>query len=385
MRKLNYLLFAVLALIIASCNDKYPDLNDGIYAEFNTNKGTAIAKLYHEETPLTVANFIALAEGKQSKVDSTYKGKKFYDGLIFHRVIKDFMIQGGDPLGTGSGNPGYKFADEIVDSLKHDKPGILSMANSGPGTNGSQFFITLKETPWLNGRHTIFGEIVKGMDVVDSIGTVETIKPGDKPKDTISLNSVAIIRKGSAAKKFDAPKVYDEQIAKIEEEKRLKEEAELKLAEGNKTMLDEMRPKAKTTESGLGILVTNEGDGRKIKEGEQVGIYYTGYLEDGRIFDTNVEAVAKNNDKFVQARLDGGGYNPMPVPYQKDAQLIPGFVEGVLALDQIGDKATIFIPAALGYGDRPVGPIPANSNLIFDIEFAELPAQEAPPTPPTEN
>ena len=384
MKKLNYLLIAFAALLIASCNDKYPDLKDGIYAEFNTNKGTAVAELYHEETPLTVANFIALAEGTQTKVDSTYKGKKFYDGIIFHRVIKDFMIQGGDPLGTGSGNPGYKFADEIVDSLKHDKPGILSMANSGPGTNGSQFFITLKETPWLNGRHTVFGEIVDGMDVIDSIGTVETIKPGDKPKDTIVINTVKIIRKGSAAKNFDAPKVYDEEIAKIEEEKKRKEEAELKLAEGNKAKLDEMRPKATVTESGLGILITKEGEGRKVKEGEQVGIYYTGYLEDGRIFDTNDEEVAKTNEKFVQARLDGGGYNPMPVPYQKDAQLIPGFVEGVLALDQIGDKATIFIPAALGYGDRPVGPIPANSNLIFDIEFAEMPAQEAP-TPPSGN
>ena len=159
MKKLSFLII-ILSLSFGACQNKYPDLDDGVYAEFITNKGTFVAKLYNEATPLTVASFVELAEGKNEMVDSLYKGKKYFNGLIFHRVIKDFMIQGGDPLGTGSGNPGFKFPDEIVDTLKHTGKGILSMANSGQNTNGSQFFITQKETPWLDGKHTVFGEIV---------------------------------------------------------------------------------------------------------------------------------------------------------------------------------------------------------------------------------
>ena len=182
-------LILILSLGLASCQENnYPNLEKGVYAEFNTNKGIFVAKLYHEETPLTVANFVELAEGRNELVDSAYKGKKYYDGLTFHRIIKNFMIQGGDPLGTGSGNPGYTFPDEFSDNLKHDKKGILSMANSGPGTNGSQFFITLKETPWLDGKHSVFGEIAIGQDVVDSLGLVETSKPGDKPVEAVIIN-----------------------------------------------------------------------------------------------------------------------------------------------------------------------------------------------------
>src|SRR6056300_424959 len=142
---------SVLLLTLTSCKTKYPDLEPGLYAEFETNKGTFVAKFYHEATPLTVANFVALSKGTHPRVDSMYQGKPYFNGLTFHRVIKDFMIQGGDPKGDGTGNPGYAFPDEIVDSLSHSGKGILSMANSGPATNGSQFFITLKETPWLNG------------------------------------------------------------------------------------------------------------------------------------------------------------------------------------------------------------------------------------------
>src|SRR5690606_19771063 len=153
----------------ASCQEKYPDLKeDGVYAEFITNKGTFVAKLKNESAPLTVSNFVSLAEGTNSMVDSAFAGKRFYDGLTFHRVIADFMIQGGDPKGDGTGNPGYAFPDEITDTIRFNKQGLLAMANSGPGTNGSQFFVTLKETPWLDGRHTIFGEIVIGQEVVDS-------------------------------------------------------------------------------------------------------------------------------------------------------------------------------------------------------------------------
>ena len=372
MKHLNYFLLTVCSLVLLACNDKYPDLKDGIYAEFVTNKGTAVAELKFQDTPLTVANFVSLAEGEQEAVDSIYKGKRFYDGLTFHRVIKDFMIQGGDPEGTGRGNPGYKFDDEIVDSLQHSKKGILSMANSGPGTNGSQFFITLKETPWLNGRHTVFGEVVVGQEVIDSIGTVETATPGNQPKDTIFLNQVNIIRKGADAKGFDAPSIFKAEMERIEKETAEKEAIAKAVAEKTKAKFDALKVNAETKESGLQIVFNEKGDGQKLKGTDQVGVFYAGYLADGTLFDTNIVELAKETNTFNQRRADGGGYNPMPVPYSNEARMIPGFKEGILLMSKIGDKATFFIPSALGYGERGGGPIPPNSDLIFDVEFKEV-------------
>jgi len=372
MKTIKYLFIAIAGLLIASCSEKYPDLEDGVYAEFETSKGTTIAKLNFEETPLTVANFVALAEGTHEGVtDSTKIGKKYYDGLIFHRVIKDFMIQGGDPTGTGRGGPGYKFADEIVDSLQHSKKGILSMANSGPATNGSQFFITLKETPWLNGRHTVFGEIVKGIEVIDSIGIAETL-PGDKPKDSIVLNAVSIIRKGSAAKKFDGNSIFQAETKRLEEEKAEKEKIAIEKAAGTKAKLDAYKAKATKLDSGLEFFLVEEGTGAKVKAEEQVGVYYAGYFEDGRLFDSNIEEVAKATETYNAQRAAQNGYSPMPVPYSNQANMIPGFKEGILKMTKVGDKAIFFIPSHLGYGDRPAGPIPANSNLVFEVEFKEI-------------
>ncbi|MCH1471864.1 MAG: peptidylprolyl isomerase, partial [Flavobacteriaceae bacterium] len=192
--KIKHLFTGILFITLASCS---PKLEDGLYAKVDTNKGEIQLKLTFDKTPVTVANFVSLAEGTNRQVDSTFTEKAYYDGLIFHRVIADFMIQGGDPTGTGQGGPGYKFDDEIVSDLKHDGPGILSMANAGPGTNGSQFFITHKETPWLDGKHTVFGRVIEGQSVVDSIAQNDTII------------AVHIIRKGKEARKFDAAATFE--------------------------------------------------------------------------------------------------------------------------------------------------------------------------------
>jgi peptidyl-prolyl cis-trans isomerase A (cyclophilin A) len=168
-----------------------------VHALFTTTEGSFKIRLFDQEVPNTVANFAGLAEGTQEFTDpkSGQKAKRpFYDGLVFHRVIDGFMIQGGDPLGTGTGGPGYKFGDEFSPKLRHNKPGLLSMANAGPNTNGSQFFITLAATPWLDNKHSIFGEVVEGMDVVEKIGRTATSKPGDRPVKPIAIESVKIQR-----------------------------------------------------------------------------------------------------------------------------------------------------------------------------------------------
>jgi peptidylprolyl isomerase len=215
MKRTIYLFLAFTAIVLSSCKDEHNDLKDGLYAEIETSRGTIVVELEYKKTPITVANFITLAEGKNPFVTEDFKGKPFYNELQFHRVIADFMIQTGDPLGNGSGDAGYKFIDEFTD-LKHDKPGILSMANSGPKTNSSQFFITHLETPWLDGKHSVFGHVVQGMEVVNAI------TQGDMMK------SITIIRKGEAVKKFDAVKVFSR-----------KDEAKNAYYEKHKIVIDE--------------------------------------------------------------------------------------------------------------------------------------------------
>jgi peptidyl-prolyl cis-trans isomerase A (cyclophilin A) len=169
-----------------------------LYAHFTTSEGNFTARLFEAETPKTVANFAGLADGSKEWTDPR-TGRKvkqpYFNGTIFHRVIDGFMIQGGDPLGQGTGGPGYTFADEFHPTLRHAKAGILSMANRGPNTNGGQFFITLDATPWLDGKHTVFGEVVDGMDVVQKIGGTATTKPGDRPVKPITITSVTIEKK----------------------------------------------------------------------------------------------------------------------------------------------------------------------------------------------
>ena len=363
----------LLALLVSftACKDEYPDLEDGMYAEIITNKGTMVANLEFEKTPVTVANFVSLAEGKNTMVDSTFKGKKFYDGIIFHRVIDGFMIQGGDPTGTGTGGPGYKFADEFNDSLVHDKPGILSMANAGPGSNGSQFFITESPTPNLNNRHTVFGELVLGQAVQDSISNVE-VGPGDKPVEDVVIETIKIIRKGSAAKKFDANTVF---LNSFEEIERKKEEAEKKLNDAKAAFLENdkaIKANMKTLPTGLGLSLISEGDGAKPSSTDQVLINYAGYLEDGTLFDSNKPEIAKAYGVYNTQRDQQGGYQPFPMIYNETAGLIPGFREAMLNMN-VGDKVRAYIPAALAYGERGAGNvIKPNSNLIFDLEIVGI-------------
>lgn len=372
MRNLSFLFLCTLIIGLVGCKDEYPDLEDGIYAEIKTNRGTFLAELFYQQTPVTVANFVSLAEGKShSMVGAEHKDKKFYDGLTFHRVIEGFMIQGGDPTGTGSGDPGYKFPDEIVDSLSHDAAGYLSMANAGPGTNGSQFFITLAPTPWLNGKHTIFGKVLEGQDVVDAIGLVQTGE-GDKPLEEVLIENIKIIRKGDEAKDFNAPKVFEDKLASIkaeEEENSKKQEAS---RSANIQKLDSLKTQAQELESGLKIAFVQKGEGPKPQPGDMVQVDYTGYFANGTMFDTSKEDVAIAAGAFNQERKDQIGYNPMVIPYGPEAPVIPGFKEGLQQM-KVGDKAVLFIPSHLGYGARGAGNvIPPDTDLIFEMEMVGI-------------
>ncbi len=374
-------LFVVLTA--ASCQDKYPDLKDGLYAEIITNKGTMVLQLEQKRAPITVANFVSLAEGTNTLVDSTYKGKKYYNGLTFHRIIDEFMIQGGDPTGTGSGSPGYKFNNEILPELKHDKVGVLSMANSGPNTNGSQFFITEKEAPFLDGGYNVFGYLVVGEDVLHTLASVETTKPGDKPVDPVVMEEVNIIRKGKEAKDFDAPNVFKnhfaeaekaekERIVKMEEDKRLMDEKSAAAAVETKKLLDDYESKAKTLSSGLKMFLINKTSGTSPKEGDNVKVNYEGYFTDGKLFDSNLQDVAERYGMLDQRRADANMYAPMPMPIKADAQMIAGFKEAAKLL-KVGEKAYFYLPSHLAYGERGYGQaIPPNTDLIFILEMVEI-------------
>lgn len=360
------------------------DVN-GIFATFETSKGKIVTQLEYKKTPITVANFISLVEGKNTFVtDEKLKGKPFFDGLKFHRVIADFMIQGGDPAGLGSGGPGYAFKDEFTD-LKFDKGGILAMANSGPGTNGSQFFITHKDTQWLNGHHTIFGHVTKGMEVVNKIA-----------KDDVILK-VTISRIGLEAKKFDAPKVFadyyshksedDKKQALLNDQSRKKKIEDEALAKKEYTekygkvvsakaaYIANEKASATTTSTGLMYKIIKKGTGIKPVDGTTVYIKYAGYFADGNLFDSNIEEVATQFGRFDAARAAQSGYSGQPVQAGKKEGMIPGFLEAFNLLNY-DDEAIFYIPANLAYGDRGAGDfIPPNTTLIFEMEMKEKPTE----------
>lgn len=374
MRRLNFIALLSAMFVFFSCNSQkkaYKDLGDGLFADIETTQGNIIVKLNYKETPVTVANFVTLAEGKNTFVKAEYKGKPFYNGTIFHRVIKDFMIQGGDPTGTGMGEPGYRFEDEIVPTLKHDKKGTLSMANAGPATNGSQFFITQVPTPHLDGRHTVFGETVKGLEVIDAIANTKTVM-NDKPEKDIKINKITIIANGKDAKSFNAVKVFEDYFKEINKREREKE-AKTKAAAAK--FLEEVKtqePQAKALPSGVKIFKLVDGKGKQPNHTHQVMVNYAGYLKNGTLFDSNVKEIEETYGKYNSLREQQGGYQAFPMPYNTSAQLIPGFRDALLTM-KVGDKIRVFIPAALGYGERGAGDvIPPNSDLIFDIEITDI-------------
>lgn len=374
MRRLNFIALLSAMFVFFSCNSQkkaYKDLGDGLFADIETTQGNIIVKLNYKETPVTVANFVTLAEGKNTFVKAEYKGKPFYNGTIFHRVIKDFMIQGGDPTGTGMGEPGYRFEDEIVPTLKHDKKGILSMANAGPATNGSQFFITQVPTPHLDGRHTVFGETVKGLEVIDAIANTKTVM-NDKPEKDIKINKITIIANGKDAKNFNAVKVFEDYFKEINKRER---EREAKTKAAAAKFLEEVKvqePQAKALPSGVKIFKLVDGKGKQPNHTHQVMVNYAGYLRNGTLFDSNVKEIEEAYGKYNLLREQQGGYQAFPMPYNTSAQLIPGFRDALLTM-KVGDKIRVFIPAALGYGERGAGDvIPPNSDLIFDIEITDI-------------
>lgn len=387
--KQTLMLFTVILFTLFSCNDPYPSLDDGIYAEFVTDKGTIVAQLYYEDAPATVANFVALAEGKHPLVDSAYAGKPFYNGLKFHRIIKDFMIQGGDPEGTGRGGPGYKFFDELTPDLRHSEAGMLSMANSGYATNGSQFFITHKATPHLDGYdaegnlkncenprvscHTVWGKVVQGLEVVDSIAGVKMKnKQSGLPENDVIINQVNIIRKGAAVSDYNAAATFTKELAAFEERKEAEAAERAKKFEGKKAALMAKKEKAEMLPSGLEIYFDQKGRGQKPNLGSTVLVEYAGYFDTGELFDTSSKEIAQENDKYDERRDAQGQYGPMEAVYSNEARLIAGFKEGLQQMS-LGDKATVFIPYHLAYGEQGYpGAIPPKSDLIFELEIKEI-------------
>ena len=345
MKKNKYIIFAFIGVffILSAVETDAQQLGDGLFARITTNRGEIIVRLEFQRAPLTVCNFVALAEGRMDAA----RGRRFYDGLSFHRVIsrangdnQDFMIQGGCPLGNGRGGPGYSFPDEIDPGLRHDRPGVLSMANAGPNTNGSQFFITIAPAAHLDGRHTVFGYVVQGQNIVNST------RQGDR------IQQITIIRNGQAATAFRADQDNFDRLRRELETAGARRVQAQRQADMNKINAD--YPNALQTSSGIRYIVQRQGTGAKPVPGRTVSVNYVGKLLDGTIFD----------DSVLRGR---------PFEFQVGTgRVIPGWDQTILDM-QVGEKRLVIIPPELAYGDRPVEDIiPANSFLIFEMELVGI-------------
>ena len=304
---------------------------NGLFATLSTSKGEIKIELEFEKTPGTVGNFVGLSLGLISNSIKPL-GEAYYNGLKFHRVINDFMIQAGCPLGTGTGDPGYKFDDEFHNELKHDRPGVISMANAGPSTNGSQFFITHVETPWLDNKHTVFGNVIDGMDVVNSISQNDEII-------SVKINAV-----GDKAKAFDAAKAFEDFNKSKADRIKKEKENELKI-------LKDLSKGFSKTSSGLLYKFEKENNSHKPSNGNKVKVHYKGMLLDGTVFDSSFK-----RNQPIEFTLGVG-------------QVIKGWDEGISLLG-IGDKASFIIPSDLAYGAAGAGGvIPPNATLVFEVEL----------------
>lgn len=373
MNKLLILFLAIISFgsVLANQNDQTPEpakvlaWPDGIYAVFTTSKGEIVCQLEYEKTPMTVANFVGLAEGNFQVKELSFT-KPFYNGLKFHRVIQDFMIQGGDPLGNGSGNPGYRFPDEIVQDLRHTGPGILSMANSGPNTNGSQFFITHKATPWLDGKHTVFGHVFSGQDVVDAIAQEDIMK------------EVKIVRVGEKAKAFDATKEFGSRYEQFYEDyvvypKYMDSVSKIPITQYDAAFFEQIKAslpkkqakKLQQTESGLVYSLNKRGSKKKmVTEGDSLVVHTSG------TFRRNMEQFFSTHDEGQQA-MEFQFQNPQ-------RRMVNGFEEA-LQLMGPGGSGTFYLPYHLAYGVNGSGPIRPYSDIIFNIEVVSVvPADLAP-------
>ena len=331
-----FVLMGVILILSAAQTVDAQYLGDGLFARITTNRGDIVIRLEYQRAPLTVTNFVALAEGRMDAA----RGNGFYNNLTFHRVISNFMIQGGCPLGTGTGGPGYRFPDEIDPSLRHDRAGTLSMANAGPNTNGSQFFITHVPTPHLDGLHTVFGYVVSGQNVVNSI------RQGDR------IQSITIVRNGADANAFRADQQsFDRLLGQVASAgaRTLQAQREADIARINADY-----PNTRQTASGIRYIIQTEGTGGRPARGRNVSIHYSGRLLNGTVFD--------------DSRMRG-----QPLEFQAGTgRVIPGLDEAVMDM-RVGERRLIILPPELAYGDQAAGGvIPANSFLIFEVELVNI-------------
>jgi peptidyl-prolyl cis-trans isomerase A (cyclophilin A) len=378
-----FLIATVFLLFISCVPEKFKDLNQGLYAEIETNKGNILLELYAEDVPKTVANFVALVEGTNSMLLDSLKGENFYEGVVFHRVVPNFVIQGGGFTPSGKKNTGYLFGDEFPrnekDDLiyKHNDQGVLSMANGGPTTNNSQFFITHRAIPHLDGKHSVFGKTVvnslelKGLQqkYSDSLQLKKAIDVTrmaivNKVLKNDTILTVNIIRIGAKAKDFNAAEVFDSEVAKFKKSKEDKVKQAIKseekryskfLEDKKAFLLEKDEFKAIKTGTGLRILKLKKTKGRKVLDTKKVTANYALYLADG---------------KKMQASEDIG--KPMVFDLNnKQKPMISGLKEGLLSMRE-GEKSRLFIPYTIGFGNEKFGPFPAKSDLVFEIEILKI-------------
>lgn len=376
--------FTLLFLIIGCKSVKYKDLKDGFYAEIQTNKGDVLLELYEDAAPMTVANLISLAEGTNNNVPDSIKGNKFYDGIRFHRVVPNFVIQGGDPTETGRGTPGYRFGSEFTKDefgsllYKHNDAGMLSMANGGPESNGSQFFITHRPIPHLDGKHTVFGKTIVNSLQLDALmlqfkdslklkKSIDSVRMAvvNSIKQLDTINTIEIIRIGSKAKSFDAAKVFDAERDRYSQNQksRKQQEADAEVARYAKYLEDKItflakmnEPKATKTDIGLSFLMLKKNpSGKKVVTNKPIQSHFTLYTADG----VQIQSTEESGQPFV-FQLD-----------DEQRPMITGFKEGVKNL-RVGEKVRLFIPYHIGFGPDKFGPFPAKSDLVFEVEILEI-------------